>query len=151
VSDEDDHASRRRGRVVGLDLGTKRIGVAVSDDARRVATPIEVVGRSGDTARDHRKIAEIVDEWDATLVVVGLPLSLSGELGPAARQALAEVDALRATLRVAVETYDERLTTVTAERSLMEQRMRAEDRRRVVDKVAAAVLLQAWLDATGDR
>jgi putative Holliday junction resolvase len=116
-----------------------------------VATPIEVVARSGDTARDHRKIAEIVDEWDATLVVVGLPLSLSGELGPAARQALAEVDALRATLRVAVETYDERLTTVTAERSLMEQRMRAEDRRRVVDKVAAAVLLQAWLDATGDR
>jgi putative Holliday junction resolvase len=139
------------GRVLGIDLGTKRIGVAVSDDARRVATPIEVVARSGDAARDHRALGDLVAEWEATLVVVGLPLSLSGGRGPAADQALREVDALRATLPVPVETYDERLTTVTAERSLMEQRMRADARRRVVDKVAAAVLLQAWLDAAGDR
>jgi putative Holliday junction resolvase len=141
----------RPGRVIGLDPGSKRIGVAVSDDERRVATPIEVLARSGDASRDHRAIAALVAEWEANLVVVGLPLSLSGARGRAAQDVLAEVESLRATLPVPVETYDERLTTVTAERSLMEQRMRAEARRQVVDKVAAAVLLQAWLDAAGDR
>jgi putative Holliday junction resolvase len=151
VPADDPAASSARGRVLGLDPGSKRIGVAISDADRRVATPIEVLARSGDTARDHRAIAALVEEWEATLVVVGLPIGLSGELGAAARGVLAEVEQLRATLRVPVETYDERFTTVTAERSLMEQRMRADARRRVVDKVAAAVLLQAWLDATGDR
>jgi putative Holliday junction resolvase len=143
--------TERAGRVLGLDPGTKRIGVAVSDDQRRVATPLEVVARTGDAASDNRAIAALVEEWEATLVVVGLPLSLSGERGPAAQRVLDEVEALRATLPVPVETYDERLTTVTAERSLVEQRMRADARRQVVDKVAAAVLLQAWLDAAGAR
>lgn len=138
-------------RVLGLDPGTKRIGVAISDSDGRVATPIEVIQRTGDLARDVRKIKEIVEEWEAELVVVGLPLSLSGEVGPAAQRVLDEVEVLRATLPVPVETYDERLTTVTAERHLVEQRMGAKARREVVDKVAAAVLLQSWLDATGDR
>lgn len=134
-------------RVLGLDLGSRRIGVAVSDADRTVATPVDVVVRVGDRAREHRILAELVTEWEAGLVVVGLPLTLRGDVGPAARAVLEEVEALRATLPVPVETYDERLTTVTAERSLMEQRMRSEARRRVVDKVAAAVMLQAWLDA----
>jgi len=134
------------GRALGLDLGTRRIGVAVSDSDRTVATPIEVLARSRDLVRDRGRIAEIVREWEVTTVVVGLPLSLSGHVGPAAKAALAEVEALRATLAVPVETYDERLSTVTAERSLMEQSLRAPARRRVVDKVAAAVMLQAWLD-----
>ena len=139
-------SGQARGRAIGLDLGTKRIGIAVSDSDRTVATPIEVVARSRDVARDRLRIGEIVREWEATTVVVGLPLSLSGQVGPAAKAALAEVEALRATLGVPVETYDERLSTVTAERSLMEQSLRAPARRRVVDKVAAAVMLQAWLD-----
>jgi putative holliday junction resolvase len=134
------------GRALGLDLGTRRIGVAVSDSDRTVATPIEVLARSRDLVRDRARVAEIVREWEVTTVVVGLPLSLSGHVGPAAKAALAEVEALRATLAVPVETYDERLSTVTAERSLMEQSLRAPARRRVVDKVAAAVMLQAWLD-----
>jgi putative Holliday junction resolvase len=134
-------------RVLGIDPGTKRIGVAVSDADRRVATPIEVVARSGDLPRDHRALADIATEWEVGLVVVGLPLSLSGEVGAAAQQVLDEVDRLRATLPVPVETYDERLTTVTAERRLTEQRMGAKARRKVVDMVAAAVMLQAWLDA----
>jgi putative Holliday junction resolvase len=143
--------ARRKGagRVIGLDLGSSRIGVAVSDSDRTVATPIEVVTRSRDAAAHRTRLAAIVAEWEATLVVVGLPLSLSGQVGPAAKAALAEVDALRATLGVPVETYDERLSTVTAERSLMEQSLRAPARRRVVDKVAAAVVLQAWLDRSG--
>jgi putative Holliday junction resolvase len=141
----------RPGRVLGLDLGAKRVGVAVSDDARAVATPIEVLARSGSPARDHRAVAALVLEWEATLVVVGLPYSLSGALGPAAKGVLAEVEALRVTLPVPVETYDERLTTVTADRSLMEQRMKADARRRVVDKVAAAVMLQSWLETDARR
>lgn len=134
----------RPGRVLGIDLGSVRVGVAVSDSDRSVASPIEVVVRSGDVARDRRALAAIAEEWEVTLVVVGVPLSLSGQVGPAAQAALDEVEALRATFSVPVETYDERLTTVTAERSL--QNLRTPKRRQIVDKVAAAVLLQAWLD-----
>jgi putative Holliday junction resolvase len=133
-------------RVLALDLGTKRIGVAVSDRSGTIATPLTVVARSGSLAADHVRIAALVAEEEAELVVVGLPLSLEGRLGPAARSAQAEIDLLAADLPVPVEPFDERLTTVTAERALMEAGMRAEGRRRVVDKVAAAVLLQAWLD-----
>jgi len=78
---------------------------------------------------------------------VGLPLSLDGSVGPAAERALAEVDELAAALDVPIETWDERLSTVTAERSLMDQQLSAPARRRVIDKVAAAVILQSWLDA----
>lgn len=132
-------------RALALDLGSKRIGIAVS--AGSLATPYEVLARSGDRRRDHRAIAEHVAETEATVVVVGLPLSLDGSVGPAARRALDEVDELVATLDVPVETWDERLSTVTAERSLMDQQVRAHARRRFVDKVAAAVILQSWLDA----
>lgn len=132
-------------RAIGVDLGTKRVGVAVS--AGTLATPYEVVQRSGDRSRDHRRIGELVEEAGADVVVVGLPLSLDGTIGAAAQRALDEVEQLTAALDVPVETWDERLSTVTAERSLMEQNMRAPARRRVVDKVAAAVILQSWLDA----
>jgi putative holliday junction resolvase len=140
-------------RVLGLDLGAKRIGVAVSDSGRRVATPIQVLARAGDRGRDHRAIADLVAEWEAGLVVVGLPVTLKGDVGIAAEGVLDEVAALREVLPVPVDTYDERLTTVTADRSLMDQHLRAPARRKVVDKVAAAVLLQAWLDrnAAGGR
>jgi putative Holliday junction resolvase len=133
-------------RVLGIDLGAKRIGVAVSDRSGTIATPLTVVQRSGNVATDHRRIAELVAEEEAERVVVGMPLSLDGSIGPAARGAAAEAEVLASVVGVPVETYDERLTTVSAERSLMEARMRAEARRRVIDKVAAAVMLQSWLD-----
>ncbi len=132
-------------RALGLDLGSKRIGIALS--AGTLATPYEVLARSGDRARDHRAIAEHVAETGAEVVVVGLPLSLDGTPGPAAERALAECEELAAALDVPVETWDERLSTVTAERSLLAQDLRAPARRKVVDKVAAAVILQSWLDA----
>lgn len=132
-------------RALGLDLGSKRIGIALS--AGTIATPYEVLARSGDRARDHRAIAEHVTETGAELVVVGLPLSMDGSLSKAAERALAERDELAAALDVPVETWDERLSTVTAERSLLDQQLRAPARRQVVDKVAAAVILQSWLDA----
>ncbi len=136
-------------RALGVDLGERRIGLALSDPSRTVASPHEVLLRSGDPAVDRRGIVEIAREVGANVIVVGLPLSLSGRTGPAARAALAEVEVLRAAAGdIEVVVHDERLTTVTAERALGEARMRREARRRVVDKVAAAVMLQSWLDRT---
>jgi len=132
-------------RALGLDLGSKRIGVAVS--AGTVATPIDTVHRSGDRPREHREIADLVHEWEAEIVVVGLPYNMDGSVGPMAKKCEAEAKALGDTLDVPVVLYDERLTTVSAERSLMEQNMNAEARRKVVDQLAAAVMLQAWLDS----
>ena len=134
------------GRVVGIDLGARRIGVAICDSDRTVASPERVLNRSGDQPREHREILDVVAEWEATLIVVGLPLSLDGGVGPAAQAVLDEVEHLRAVAPVPVETYDERFTTVSAERSLAEQQIRGPARRQVVDKVAAAIMLQAWLD-----
>ena len=133
-------------RALGIDLGSKRIGVALSDSAGTVASPFEVVQRSGDRQRDHRRLAELAAEAEAEIVVVGVPYSLDGSVGPAAKRALAEVRVLQRALPVPVETYDERLSTVTAHRSLQEMDVDAATRRKVVDKVAAAVILQAWLD-----
>jgi putative Holliday junction resolvase len=134
-------------RAVGVDLGDARIGIALSDSGGTVATPWTKVERCGDERRDHRRIADLVAEVEAECVVVGLPLSLDGSIGPAAEKALAEVERLAAVLSVPVETYDERLTTVTAERVLREQGETGRRRRQVIDQVAASVLLQAWLDA----
>lgn len=138
-------STSRLPRALGLDLGAKRIGIAVS--AATVATPVDTVYRSGDRPREHREIADLVDEWEAEIVVVGLPYNMDGSVGPMAKKYTAEAKALGDTLDVPVVLYDERLTTVSAERSLMEQNMNAEARRKVVDQLAAAVMLQAWLDA----
>ncbi len=134
-------------RAVALDIGTRRIGVALSDSGGTVATPYEVVTRSGDRSVDHRRIAALVEEAGAEVVVVGLPLSLDGSAGPAAQAILAEVDELRGVLPVSIVTWDERLSTVEAERSLRAMRVRKGRHRQVVDQVAATVILQSWLDA----
>ena len=134
-------------RVVGVDLGSKRIGVAVSDASGTIASPLTVIRRGGSRADDHAAIAAIVAEYEAVLVVVGLPLTLAGDVGTAARAAIDEAGAIARVVGVPVETFDERLTTVAADAILMERRMRADARRRLVDKVAAAVMLQSWLDA----
>ena len=138
-------------RVLGIDLGSKRIGVAVSDRSGTIASPLCVLQRTGSVAQDHRRIAALVAEEEAVAVVVGLPLSMDGSMGTAAKAAVAEAAAMASVVGVPVETYDERLTTVTADRSMMEARMRAEARRRIVDKIAAAVMLQAWLDGRATR
>ena len=140
------------GRVVGVDLGTKRVGVAVSDPGGVLASPYEVLERTGDLDRDRQRLKVIVDEVEAVLVVVGLPLSMDGSIGRAATAALVEADKLAEVLApVPVETFDERLTTVSADRSMMQRKMNAQARRKVVDKVAAAVMLQAWLDSREAR
>jgi putative Holliday junction resolvase len=137
------------GRVAALDLGQKRIGLAYSDSARTLASPWGVLERSGDAGRDRAAVVEAVREMEAVTVVVGLPLSLTGAAGPAARATLVEVEALKVALEplgVAVETADERFTTVEAQRSLTSAGRNAKASRRVIDSAAAMVLLQAWLD-----
>lgn len=134
-------------RVIGIDLGSKRIGVAVSDFTGSVASPLTVVHRGKSKRADHDAIARIVREEEAEAIVVGLPLNMDGSRGSAAKAAVAEAEQISTVAGVPTHLHDERLTTVTAERALKEANMRAEDRRNVVDKIAAAVLLQSWLDA----
>jgi putative Holliday junction resolvase len=133
-------------RVIALDLGSRRIGVAVSDPSGTIASPHSVIERADDVAADHTAIAALVVELEAGRVVVGLPISMGGGMGPAAKAASAEAQALATVLPVPVETYDERLTTVAADRLLLAGRVRGGARRRVVDKIAAAVILQGWLE-----
>ncbi len=140
---------RDAGRVIGLDLGDRRVGVAVCDAGRTVATPSETLTRVGNRPVEHDRIAEIVSRTGATVVVVGLPLSLDGSVGPAARKVLSEVKALRRRLGpegVTVETHDERNSTTTASHSLAAAGVDSRRGRAVVDQVAAAVILQSWLD-----
>ena len=134
-------------RAIALDLGTKRIGVAVSDGGGVLASPRTTVERSGDRGRDHQRLAELVAEEGAEVVVVGLPRSLDGSAGPAAVATLAEVEELAAVLGVPVLTHDERFTTVTAHDQLRAAGMSGRRRRTVIDQQAATVLLQSWLDA----
>lgn len=134
------------GRVLGLDLGDARIGVAISDDERRVAVPLGTV-RTG-APNDVRAIAALVREQDVTVVVVGHPLLLSGQPGERADHAERFAEALRAVLEIPVALHDERLSTVEAERALRAAGVSGKDRRGAVDRSAATVILQAWLDRT---
>lgn len=134
-------------RVLGIDLGSKRVGVAVGDTDTGLATPAETLRRAGaDRAKDRRALAALVREWEAERVIVGLPLSLDGSDGPAATAARAEAVELEAALGVPVELHDERLSTITAHHALREAGVSGRRRREVVDAMAATVILQDWLD-----
>lgn len=132
------------GRILGLDLGQARIGVAISDDGRRVAVPVGTV-RTG-APGDVKAIAALIAENGVTEVVVGHPLRMRGGSGEAADQAEKFAEALRGFLGIPVHLQDERLTTVEAERNLARSGIRGRDRREVVDQAAATVILQAFLD-----
>jgi putative holliday junction resolvase len=137
-----------RGRVLGLDLGDARIGVAISDDERRLAVPLGTI-HTGAPA-DVKAIAALVGEHDVTLVVVGHPLLLSGEAGERAHHAERFAEALRGSLGVPVLLHDERLSTVEADRALRATGASGRERRRAVDRSAATVILQSWLDSGRD-
>lgn len=141
-------------RAVALDLGSKRIGVAASDTTRTLASPVIVLLRRGSQREDHKAIAAIVEEYEADTIVVGLPLGLDGREGKAAQVIRAEEPALRALFEaggVRIVMHDERFTTTTAHANLRERNLNAAKRRNIVDKVAAAVLLQSWLDGEKGR
>jgi putative Holliday junction resolvase len=133
---------------MGLDVGSKTIGVAISDELGIAANPVTTVSRRG-TAADAQAIAHLAGEREVTAVVVGWPLELSGQAGPRARRVQVFIDALRAELpeRIEMHTWDERFSTVAVERVLLEADLSRRRRRQVVDRQAAAYILQGWLDA----
>lgn len=133
------------GRVLALDLGDVRIGVAISDPERRLAVPLGTI-RTG-APEDLKAVSMLVRENDVSLVVVGHPLLLSGEPGARAHHAEEFAHALRQLLDVAVVLHDERLSTVEADRALKEAGARGRERRHAVDRSAATVILQSYLDA----
>ena len=133
---------------MGLDVGSKTIGVAISDELGIAANPVATVSRRG-TAADATTIASLAADREVGDVVVGWPLELSGAVGPRARRVQVFIDALRAALpdRVGLHTWDERFSTVAVERVLLDADLSRRRRRQVVDRQAAAYILQGWLDA----
>jgi putative Holliday junction resolvase len=131
------------GRVLALDHGDARIGVAISDPNRRMAVPLGTV-RTG-APNDLRAIAAMVREKDVSLVVVGHPIGLRGDRGPKARQVEGFAEALRAVLPVPVELHDERLSTAEATRELSAAGVKGRRLREAVDENAATVILRSWL------
>ncbi|MFW2335558.1 Holliday junction resolvase RuvX [Ilumatobacter sp.] len=138
-------------RALGVDPGSKRIGLAVSDRSGTIASPLTVLQRSRSKRHDLAEIARIAADEDADVIVFGLPLNMDGSVGKAAKAATFDARQLATLVAVPVELHDERLTTVSADRSMIDAGMNALERRRVVDKVAAAIMLQSWLDARSVR
>ncbi len=134
-------------RVIGVDLGSKRIGIALSNSDLTVATPYDVIQRAKKADKDHIAILKIAHEWEAKKIIVGLPISLDGTLGASARSVISEIEKLKTITDIPIETHDERFTTVTAEQILLQQNVKGDKRKSVVDKVAAAIILQGWIDS----
>ena len=132
-------------RLLGLDVGSRTIGAAISDDDGVVATPLRTLRRSGGQ-RDLEAVAALYAETGAQGLVVGLPLSMNGDEGAAARRVRVLGDALAVHLRCTISYEDERFTTVQAERVLIDADVSRRRRKQVVDHVAAALILQAYLD-----
>jgi len=129
--------------ILGIDFGRARIGVAISDELRFLAHPLETIPANKDSAK---RIAEIVRDRKIDKVVVGVPRHMSGEVGKAAQDALEFVGKLRAQLPCVVDTWDERLTTVAANRALSDAGKKSRQTRNIVDQVAAQMILQGYLD-----
>lgn len=134
-------------RALGLDVGSKTIGVAVSDELGFAAHPETVIARAG-TRADVVTLVALAAKHEVSAVVIGIPYELSGREGPRAKRVRVLLDALRAALppAIAIHEEDERFSTVTAERVLLEADLSRARRKQVIDKQAAAVILQGWLD-----
>jgi len=135
---------------MGLDIGSHRIGVAVADETGTIASPIAVVRRD---RSDHRELQRLVHKWNIDRVIVGLPTGMSGREGPQAADVRAYATSLenRFAPAIPIEFWDERLTTIIAERSMIASGTRRAQRKERIDAIAAAVILQGWLDAGHHR
>jgi putative holliday junction resolvase len=129
--------------VLGIDFGHARIGLAISDELRLLAHPLETIPADKNSVK---KVADIVRARRIDKVVVGVPRHMSGQIGESAKQALEFAEKLRTKLPCPVETWDERLTTVAAQRALREAGRKTRNTRSVVDQVAAQMILQSYLD-----
>lgn len=132
-------------RLLGLDIGEKRIGIAVSDELGLTAQGLKTLERDG-TDEDYRQLAERVKEWDISKFVVGLPRNMNGTYGPQSEKVKEFMQQLTALVPLEVVYWDERLTTVAAQRTLIEGDVSRKKRKQVVDKIAAVFILQGYLD-----
>ena len=135
-------------RILGLDFGRARIGVAISDELQMLAHPLETIPAHEEPAA---RVAEIVREKQVDHVVAGIPRQMNGQIGTAATEVLEFVEKLRAILPCPVVTWDERLTTVAAHRALRDAGKKTRDTRGYVDQVAAQMILQSYLDRRAAR
>jgi putative Holliday junction resolvase len=133
-------------RVLGIDPGTKRIGLALSDEMAMIALPLEFVPAEPQAAAFDR-IKQLIAEKSIAKIVVGMPRNMDGTYGPAAEKTNAFIAQLKTVVTVPIKTWDERLTSAQANRVLIESGMRREKRKTKVDQTAAAILLQSFLDS----
>jgi putative holliday junction resolvase len=134
--------------ILGIDFGRARIGLAISDELRMLAHPLETISSNKHSVN---RVAEIVRERKIDTVVVGIPRHMSGAVGKSAEEALQFVEKLRAQVGCPVETWDERLTTVAANRALSDAGKKTRETRGIVDQVAAQMILQGYLDREQNR
>jgi putative Holliday junction resolvase len=135
-------------RILALDHGTKRIGVAISDELKMIAQPLEFIPAEP-FADFLNRLRVILKEKEVEVILVGLPRNMDGSHGPATLKVEAFVAALRNAITIPIETRDERLTSVMANRVLIQAGVRRDKRKEKVDKMAAAILLQSYLDGAG--
>lgn len=133
-------------RILAIDHGTKRIGVALSDELKMIAQPLEFIPAQP-FAEVVTRLKQIIQAKEVELILVGMPRNMDGSYGPAAQTVQAFTAALKDAVTIPVQTWDERLTTVQANRFLIEGKVRRKDRKSRVDKTAAALLLQSYLDS----
>jgi putative Holliday junction resolvase len=133
-------------RILSLDHGTRRIGVAVSDELKIIATPLEYIPAE---PLDNviARLQTLIREKDVELILIGMPRNMDGTFGPAAQKVKEFITALQPHINTPFKTWDERLTSVMANRALLEGNVRRADRKQKVDKMAAAILLQSYLDS----
>ena len=133
-------------RLLGLDHGTRRIGVAVSDELQIIATPLEyILAEPLDKALD--RIVELIADKQVELIVVGMPRNMDGTYGPAAQKVKEFITTVQARVSIPIKTWDERLTSAQANRVLLQGGVRRDKRKQNVDKMAAAILLQSYMDS----
>jgi len=136
-------------RIMGLDVGDKTIGVALSDPFGFTAQGLEVVRRHGNLTADLARLKEIALAHEVSKVIIGFPRNMNGTVGPRGEMVLAFGQKVEQVLGLPVETWDERLSTVAAEKMLVDADVRRKKRRQVIDKIAAALILQNYLDSLG--
>ncbi|HTY13735.1 MAG TPA: Holliday junction resolvase RuvX [Candidatus Omnitrophota bacterium] len=135
-------------RIFGVDYGDKRIGIAASDPLGITAQGVAVIGKGKTFDEDIKEIKKIMKKFDSVNeIVVGLPKTMSGEIGVSAEKVLKFVEALKSAFKIPIVTWDERLTTVQAQRTLSEAGLSAKKQRKVIDKSAAAYILQNYMDS----
>ena len=132
-------------RIIGLDVGDKTIGVALSDPMFLIANPLETIKRKK-ASLDIKRLVEIIDEYDVETIVVGLPKNMNNSIGPQSMKVMSFVDLLKKQTDKEIIYQDERMTTIQSERVLIDMDVRRENRKKHIDKIAASFILQTYLD-----